>query len=73
MTAALSTTQRRRLKAAGYVAVQVDRGNAGWVPAADAERVAGQIDAQRADVERLVSEPPPPRGRPPKRSTAEPP
>lgn len=60
----MNTTQRRRLEKAGYVPVQVGRDTVGWVPAAYAARVIGQIEAHRQDVAALADQPPLARGRP---------
>lgn len=57
---AAKRTQQRRLERAGYVALK------GWVPAACGERVEKQVEMHREDVERILSEPPQPRGRPKK-------
>lgn len=63
----MNTTQRRWLGEAGYVAVQVGRDVVGWVPAAYAQRVVGQIEAHREDVAAIAAQPPV-RGRPRKES-----
>lgn len=61
MTALHPETKRRRLERAGYAPLPQE-----WLPAAAVERVKRQIEAHRADVERILAEPPKPRGRPPK-------
>lgn len=66
--APMNTTQRRRLERAGYMPVQVGKTITGWVPAAYANRVIGQIEAWQEDVAKLLDEPPQPRGRPRKSS-----
>lgn len=50
--------QQRRLARAGYAAVSA------WLPKAEAERVQAKAEAHRAEVERILAEPPKPRGRP---------
>ena len=56
-------TLRRRLRDAGFVAL---RSLDGYVPEAFAQRIAAQVEAHRAEVARIVSQPPRPRGRPKK-------
>lgn len=51
-------SNKRRLERAGFVAVS------GWVPAAYAAEVARVAEQHRAEVERIIAEPPKPRGRP---------
>lgn len=59
----MNTTQRRWLERAGYVPVQVGRDVVGWVTAAYAQRVVGQIEAYREDVAKIADQSPAPRGR----------
>lgn len=60
----MNTTQRRRLERAGFAPIQVGKSTTGWVPAAYASRVIGQIEAWQDEVQRVLSQPAPPRGRP---------
>jgi hypothetical protein len=52
--------QKRRLERAGFVF------HSGWLPANNpaGPRFAGQVEAFREDVDRVLNEPPKPRGRP---------
>lgn len=51
-------TRKARLEMAGYEWAE------GWFPVAFARRVRSQANAYRSEVERIVQEPPRPRGRP---------
>ena len=47
----MNTTQRRRLERAGFAPIQVGKSTTGWVPAAYASRVIGQIEAWQDEVQ----------------------
>jgi hypothetical protein len=58
-------SQKRRLEGAGFVHVSA------WLPAAYAAKVAQQAEFYSEDVQRVLDEPPKPRGRPKKPEKAE--
>lgn len=60
MTATERQDRRRRLERAGFVALS------GWAPAEFAAEAAQVVEKHRAKVERIIAEPPAPRGRPKK-------
>lgn len=58
MTAPTPQTLRRRLERAGFVHVSA------WLPTAYAAKVIQQAEFYSEDVQRVLDEPPKPRGRP---------